>query len=214
MAFKITKEEAEFLVELARKAVEERLINGKIINSPKDVSNNLKEPRGIFVTINSFQDGAKTLRGCIGFPFPTYPLIQAVIEAAVESSIRDPRFRPLSISELENVIFEISILTPPLLISVNSPKEYLSKIKIGEDGLIVESGLSKGLLLPQVPIEWGWNTEEFLCQCCLKAGVTPDCWLLKGTKIFKFSSIIAKELKPKGNVVVIDLREKGSDQKL
>jgi uncharacterized protein (TIGR00296 family) len=100
------------------------------------------------------------------------------------------------------------------LISVNSPKEYLSKIKIGEDGLIVESGLSKGLLLPQVPIEWGWNTEEFLCQCCLKAGVTPDCWLLKGTKIFKFSSIIAKELKPKGNVVVIDLREKGSDQKL
>jgi uncharacterized protein (TIGR00296 family) len=211
MSFKITKEEAVFLIDLARKSVEEKLMYGKIINTPKDVSNNLKEPRGIFVTINTCQGGIKTLKGCIGFPFPTYPLIQAVIKAAIESAIRDPRFRPLSINELENVIFEISILTPPLLISVNSPKEYLSKIKIGEDGLIVESGLSKGLLLPQVPMEQGWDVEEFLCQCCLKAGVTPDCWLLKETKIFKFSSIIAKELKPKGSIVVIDLREKGNN---
>ena len=119
----------------------------------------------------------------------------------------DPRFPPVSYNELNSIVFEVSILTPPQLVKVKKPTEYPSKIEVGKDGLIVEGGYQKGLLLPQVPIEWNWNEEEFLCQCCMKAGLSPDCWVVEGTKIYKFSCVIAQELTPKGEVAVKDLRE-------
>ena len=140
------------------------------------------------------------MRGCIGYPYPTTPLVQAVIESAISSATQDPRFYPLSLSELDNVVFEISVLTPPQLIEVKKPSEYLTKIMVGKDGLIVERGMFKGLLLPQVPVEWEWDEEEFLCQCCIKAGLPPDCWLLKDAKISKFQAIIFEEEKPRVEV--------------
>ncbi len=212
--FKLTEEEGEFLVKLARRAVEENLKDGRIIAPPKDVPEKFQEPKGVFVTINSVVSGEKSLRGCIGFPYPTYPLVRAVIEAAVESATRDPRFLPMTAHELNKVVFEVSVLTTPQLITVSSPKEYPSKVDVGVDGLIVERGFYKGLLLPQVPIEWGWDAEEFLCQSCMKAGLPPDCWVLKDTKIYKFSCIIAQELEPNGRVGIVDLREKGGAEKL
>jgi len=214
MSFKLTEEEAAFLVKLARRAVERHLKDGSIMSPPDETSENLRKPRGVFVTINALKDERRILRGCIGFPYPIYPLVRAVIEAAVESATRDPRFPPLSISELDHVVFEVSVLTPPQLIKVSSPREYPSKVKIGVDGLIVERGFNKGLLLPQVPVEWGWDSEEFLCQCCMKAGLTPDCWVLQGTKIYKFSCVLAIEIEPKGRIVLIDLREEGGFKKL
>jgi len=203
MSFELNDEEGTFLVKLARKAVEEYLKDGRIINPPKGASPKFLEPRGVFVTINSVKGGVTTLRGCIGFPYPTYPLVKAVIEAAIDSATRDPRFSPLSARELGNVVFEVSVLTLPKLIEVSSPKEYPSKIEVGEDGLIVENGFAKGLLLPQVPVEWGWDEEEFLCQCCMKAGLPPDSWILKGTKVYKFHCIIAQETEPNGKVSVL-----------
>jgi uncharacterized protein (TIGR00296 family) len=214
MSFTITQDEGVFLVKLARKAVEENLKDGRIINPPKSVSLKLQERSGVFVTINSVKGRTRDLRGCIGFPYPTHPLVRAVIEAAVESAVRDPRFPPMKPQELDHVVFEVSVLTPPQLITVASPQEYPSKVEVGIDGLIVESGFNKGLLLPQVPVEWGWEAEEFLCQCCMKAGLSPDYWVIKGTKIYKFSSIIAQELKPNGQIVIIDLREKGGEEEL
>jgi hypothetical protein len=214
MSYKLTDEEAAFLVKLARRAVERNLKDGTMISPPEDVPEKLKEPRGVFVTINAVRQGRRILRGCIGFPYPTYPLVRAVIEAAVDSATRDPRFPPLSINELSHVVFEVSVLTPPELIQVSSPKEYPSKVKIGVDGLIVERGFNKGLLLPQVPVEWGWDSMEFLCQCCMKAGLTPDCWVLKGTKVYKFSCILIMELEPQGRIVTVDLREKDGFKKL
>jgi hypothetical protein len=83
---------------------------------------------------------------------------------------------------------------------VKKPTEYAAKIKVGKDGLIVERGMFKGLLLPQVPVEWKWDEEEFLCQCCIKAGLLPDNWLLEGTKIYRFQAIIFEEEKPRGEV--------------
>jgi hypothetical protein len=193
-------EEGKFLVELARKAVEEYLKSRKRISVPENISEKLLQPCGVFVTINTIRDGEKELRGCIGYPYPTTPLVQAVIESAISSATQDPRFYPLSLSELDNVVFEISVLTPPQLIEVKKPSEYLPKIMVGKDGLIVEKGMFKGLLLPQVPVEWEWDEEEFLCQCCIKAGLPPDCWLLKDTKIYKFQAIIFEEEKPRGEV--------------
>lgn len=206
--FDLSDEEGAFLVRLARRAVFENLKDGKIISPPENVSPNLLKKRGVFVTINSIFGEEKVLRGCIGFPYPIYPLVRAVIEAAIESATRDPRFPPMSLGELDNVVFEVSVLTEPELIEVKSPREYPSKIRVGEDGLIVERGLFRGLLLPQVPVEWGWDEEEFLCQCCLKAGLPPDCWLMKGTKIYKFQAIIFEEVSPNGPVIRKTLKKR------
>lgn len=185
---------------MARKAVKEYLENRKQIKVPEDTSQKLSQPCGVFVTINSTKSGEKKLRGCIGYPYPTTPLIQAVIESAINSATQDPRFHPISLHELETVVFEVSVLTPPQIIKVEKPSQYPSKIKVGEDGLIVEKNVFKGLLLPQVPIEWKWDNEQFLCQCCIKAGLPPDCWLLNDTKIYKFQAIIFEEEKPRGEV--------------
>jgi len=200
LSFELSLQEGKFLVELARKTVEEYLKSRKRISAPENISEKLLQPCGVFVTINTIKDGEKELRGCIGYPYPTTPLVQAVIESAISSATQDPRFYPLSLSELDNVVFEVSVLTPPQLIEVKKPSEYLPKIMVGKDGLIVERGMFKGLLLPQVPVEWKWDEEEFLCQCCIKAGLPPDCWLLKDTKIYKFQAIIFGEEKPRGEI--------------
>ena len=200
LSLELSLEEGKFLVELARKAVEEYLKSRKRISASENISEKLLQPCGVFVTINTIRDGEKELRGCIGYPYPTTPLVQAVIESAISSATQDPRFYPLSLSELDNVVFEVSVLTPPQLIEVKKPSEYLTKIMVGKDGLIVERGMFKGLLLPQVPVEWEWDEEEFLCQCCIKAGLPPDCWLLKDTKIYTFQAIIFEEEKPRGEI--------------
>ncbi|PIX31821.1 TIGR00296 family protein [Candidatus Bathyarchaeota archaeon CG_4_8_14_3_um_filter_42_8] len=200
LSFEVSLQEGKFLVELARKTVEEYLKSKKRISAPENMSEKLLQPCGVFVTINTIRDGEKELRGCIGYPYPTTPLVQAVIESAISSATQDPRFYPLSLSELDNVVFEVSVLTPPQLIEVKKPSEYLPKIMVGKDGLIVERGMFKGLLLPQVPVEWEWDEEEFLCQCCIKAGLPPDCWLLENTKIYKFQAIIFEEEKPRGAI--------------
>ena len=200
MPFQLSIEEGKFLIELARNAVKEYLKTRKSISTPENTPKKLYEKCGVFVTINSVKNGEKELRGCIGYPYPTNPLVKAVVDAAINSATQDPRFYSLSLRELDEVVFEISVLTPPEAIETKKPEEHLAKIKVGEDGLIVEKGIFKGLLLPQVPVEWGWCEEEFLCQCCIKAGLPPDSWLTKGAKIYKFHAIIFEEETPKGEV--------------
>jgi uncharacterized protein (TIGR00296 family) len=200
LPFQLIEEEGKFLVEIARKAAEEYLKTKKHIRAPESLSKNLLQPCGVFVTINRLENGEKKLRGCIGYPYPTTPLVQAVIDSALNAATQDPRFRPLSQGELDKLVFEVSVLTPPQMVEVKKPKEYPTQIKVGEDGLIVERGMYKGLLLPQVPVEWEWDEEEFLCQCCVKAGLSPDYWLIEGTRIYKFQAIVFEEEKPRGEV--------------
>lgn len=207
MKFELNQSDGEILVKLARMAVEECIWNNRRIPMPSNLPRRFSERCGVFVTISMFESKKRDLRGCIGLPYPTTPLAEAVIEAAIDSATQDPRFPPLDKTELRDVVFEVSVLTPPQLVAVQNPKEYLSKIKVGEDGLIVERDIYKGLLLPQVPVEWQWDCQEFLCQCCVKAGLPPDNWLVKGTKIYKFSAIIAQETSPSGPVRVFDMRK-------
>ena len=188
------------MVDIARKAVEEYLKTKKHMRVPESLSKNLLQPCGVFVTINRLENGEKKLRGCIGYPYPTAPLVQAVIDSAINAATQDPRFRPVSQGELDKLVFEVSVLTPPQMVEVKKPKEYPAQIKVGEDGLIVERGMYKGLLLPQVPVEWEWDEEEFLCQCCVKAGLSPDYWLIEGTRIYKFQAIVFEEEKPRGEI--------------
>ena len=205
--FELSLEEGKFLIQLARKAVKTYLETGKTVKAPEETPKKLFERCGVFVTLNSLKNGEKNLRGCIGYPYPTSPLVEAVIDSALNAATRDPRFYPLSLSELDKVVFEVSVLTPPEAVEVENPKEYLSKIKVGKDGLIVEKGAFKGLLLPQVPVEWGWCEEEFLCHCCVKAGIPPDSWLTKGVKIYRFHAIIFEEETPQGEIKQLQLGE-------
>jgi len=207
MSFDLSLDEGKFLINLARNTVKEYLENGNIVKPPKDTPQKMFARCGVFVTINSIKNGNKQLRGCIGYPYPSNPLTEALIDSAINAATEDPRFDPIDLEELNSVVFEVSVLTPPEPIEVDNPKEYLDKVKVGEDGLIVEKGLSKGLLLPQVPVEWGWCEEEYLCQCCAKAGLPPDTWLTKGTKIYKFKAIIFDEESPMGEVKRLTLSQ-------
>jgi len=208
LPFELSLEEGKFLIQLARNAAKAYLETGKTVKTPENTPKKLFEHCGVFVTINSLKNGDKKLRGCIGYPYPTNPLVEAVIDSAVSAATRDPRFYPLSLSELGKVVFEVSVLTPPEAIEVKKPEQYVAKIKVGEDGLIMEKGVFKGLLLPQVPVEWGWCEEEFLCHCSIKAGLPPDSWLTKGAKIYKFQAIIFEEETPQGEVKRLYLSEK------
>lgn len=199
MPFELNEGEGKFLVKLARRAVKEYLETKKVPET-RIVPEKLLQPCGVFVTINSIEDEEKELRGCIGYPYPTDPLVEAVIQSAISAATQDPRFNPLTKDELGKVVFEVSVLTPPQVLEVKRPQDYPSKIRIGEDGLIIEKGMFKGLLLPQVPVEWNWDQEEFLCQCCIKAGLPPDNWLLPVTRIQKFQAIIFEEETPNGRV--------------
>lgn len=155
------------------------------------------EKQGVFVTLHTYPD--HDLRGCIGIPLPVMSLQDAIIEAA-QSVTQDPRFPPLQKEELDEIIVEMTILTKPELIKVNDPKEYLTQINIGQDGLIVEHGYYKGLLLPQVPVEQKWEAEEYLSHTCMKAGLPPDAWFDKTTRISKFQGQIFTEIKPQGPI--------------
>jgi uncharacterized protein (TIGR00296 family) len=200
MSFQLTIEDGKFLVNLARRAVTVYLENGKLLQVPKNVPLKLMEKCGVFVTLNQVYEGEKALRGCIGLPYPTAPLSEAVIEAALSAATQDPRFPKVTLDELDNIVFEVSILTPPQHVEVEKTIDYPQKIKVGRDGLIIERSYCKGLLLPQVPVELEWGEEEFLCQCSIKAGLPPDSWLLKDAKIYSFQAIIFEEVSPKGQI--------------
>lgn len=189
------------LVTLARTAVEKYLLESVVIGSEKD----MQQKAGIFVTLNYVTTSKKEyLRGCIGFPLPEKPVYQGVIEAAIAAATEDPRFPPLDKHEIDNIIFEVSILTPPQEIRVN-PADYGKEIQIGRDGLILHWRFGSGLLLPQVAVELKWDVKEYLSNICYKAGAPPDVWLDRGSKLYKFQAAVFKEVEPRGKVIGVGL---------
>ena len=178
-----------FLVKTARMAVTEFLSNGKRMKLESEREKKFSFNSGVFVTLNN----ADGLRGCIGFPMPDKKLSNGIIDAAIAAATEDPRFSPVKTNELNDIVFEVTVLTPPVEITVTDPMEYLEKIKVGRDGLIIRNSFSSGLLLPQVPVEYGWNVEEFLQHTCEKAGLEKDTWKNEKVKIEKFEGIVYKE---------------------
>ena len=206
LSFELDPEEGTFLVGFARGSIEAALGGGES-PSREDVSEKLMTDCGVFVTLNKVSGPHHSLRGCIGFPYPVMPLVNAVSGAAVSAATRDPRFQPVSLEEMDSVAVEVSVLTPPEKIVVESPGDYPDHVRVGRDGLIVDRGSNRGLLLPQVAVDWGWSAEEFITQCCVKAYLPPDSWLTPGTEIFKFRAIIFKEEEPRGRVVRVELKD-------
>lgn len=196
-------EEGTAAVKAARKVIEAH-VSGRSI--PKlDLPDSFDDLGGVFVTINTYPD--KNLRGCIGYPEPVLPLKEAIVDAAKSASTRDPRFRKVIPKELDKVVVEVSLLTKPEIIKVEYPKEYLREVEIGRDGLIVERGPYRGLLLPQVPVEWEWDVHTFLDHTCMKAGLNADAWTEKGTKIYRFHAQVFDETEPNGGVIEAELKK-------
>jgi AmmeMemoRadiSam system protein A len=168
------------LIELARAAIAAALAGRQPPVPPAEAF--LYEARGVFVTLRGGQD----LRGCIGYPLPVKPLGLAVIETAVAAACNDPRFEPLRARELAVITIEVSVLSVP-----RAASEPLA-IEPGRHGLIVTQGARRGLLLPQVASEHGWDAETFLSQTCLKAGLEPDAWR-RGARFEIFEAQVFEE---------------------
>ncbi|MFW6131553.1 MAG: AmmeMemoRadiSam system protein A [Candidatus Aminicenantaceae bacterium] len=161
----LDKEQQTYTLKIARGAIKYYLeTNQQLKVEPEyDI---LKEKRGAFVTLKT----KGQLRGCIGYPLPYKPLITTLIDCAISASTRDYRFQPLSLDELNDTTIEISVLTLPKTI------QDINEIVIGEHGIIISKGHQKGLLLPQVPVEWNWDLETYLRHGCIKAGLDEDEW--------------------------------------
>jgi uncharacterized protein (TIGR00296 family) len=192
-------QDGKYLIKLARKSMETYIETGKEIKLPKDAPEKLTQKCGVFTSLHTLEGN---LRGCIGYPEPVFPLIKATIGSAINAATRDPRFPPVTLQELNHLLIEVTILTPPEKIEVEDPKEYPNSIEVGKDGLIVRKDFFSGLLLPQVAVDWDWDKEQFLSQCCVKAGLPPDQWVCdKDVEISKFQAELFEETEPEGHVV-------------
>jgi len=191
----ISLKEGTLLVKLARKNIESTF--KKVIGLTSETSQ-FKERHGIFVTLHTWPENG--LKGCIGFPYPIMQLGKAVIETSRAAAFEDPRFLPLTESELNKIILEISILSRPELIE-GKKEDLPENIKIRKDGLICTLGINTGLFLPQVAVEQKWNSLQFLEQVCIKAGLGANRWMHPQCKIYKFQAQIFSEVRPEGKVI-------------
>ncbi len=192
----LDRDEGTIAVRLARSAIKAHL-SGEVAETD-DLPEVFGEKRGVFVTLHKNGD----LRGCIGYPEPVMQLIDAILDSAVSAAVRDPRFPHVRYAEMEEIVVEVTILTPPAKIDA-VPSDLPKHVEVGRHGLIVRKGAYQGLLLPQVATEWGFDAEEFLSQTCIKAGLLPDAWLT-GAVVYSFEGQIFTELKPGGDVVSKD----------
>ncbi len=171
-----SQDERRLLLEVAREAICAALENRQIDLAPP--SDHMAEHRGAFTTLHIQGE----LRGCVGYVFPQYSLYRTVAETAVAAAFDDPRFEPVRKEEYPKLEYEISVLSPLQLIDAED-------VEVGKHGLVITYGARRGLLLPQVPAEHGWDREKFLEQTCIKAGLPADAWE-HGAKIEAFTAEI------------------------
>ena len=195
-AMRYVDHDGELAVRIAREALE-AYVRGRT-KLPFEVPKHFEEKAGAFVTINVHPGGE--LRGCIGYPQPFFPLVKS-IEKGAEGTAEDPRFPPLRPEELDRVTVEVSLLTPPQLVQAKKPKELTKHVTVGVDGLSVAQGPFRGLLLPQVAVEYNWDAAEFLSEACMKAGLLADAWLDPATRVYTFQAEVFAEVEPRGPIV-------------
>lgn len=190
--------EGVLAVKIARKVIANVLDGKEAEEDLPSVPVLFSEKRGAFVTLE--KEGE--LRGCIGYPYPVLPFKEVLIKSALAAAFEDPRFFPIEKKEFSKIKIEVTTLTLPELLE-GAFTRYSNLIEIGKHGLMAEYGDMHGVLLPQVAVEQGWDAIDFLCQVCLKAGLTPMMWKY-GAKIYRFEGQIFTETEPGGSVVEID----------
>lgn len=190
----LTLEEGRRAVKLAREALTAYVKRKEIINPY--LHGVFGERRGVFVTLEKNGE----LRGCIGYPRAVLPLGRAIVDSAINAGTRDPRFPRVRPEELDDITIEVTVLTEPQVID-GDKKTLPERVQIGRHGLIVTRGMCSGLLLPQVATEYGFDSVDFLCQTCLKAGLPVDAWLDDDTVVECFEAQIFSETSPNGDVI-------------
>lgn len=182
------EKDGDRLIKIAKESIAS-YFDKKDVNVSESDKKRFGDKLGVFVTLKI--DGE--LRGCIGYVEGAGPLYEGVIGAAQSAAFGDPRFMPLSKDEFAKIKIEVSVLSKPVLIEVSDASDYLSKIKVGRDGLIIKGSGRSGLLLPQVPGEFGWGIKEFLENICMKAGLDSDAWKETSNKIYSFKAQVFEE---------------------
>ncbi|MCP4653290.1 MAG: AmmeMemoRadiSam system protein B [Candidatus Omnitrophica bacterium] len=180
--YSLSDNEKQILINIARTTLQAHL-RGKKIPKFESITGNITQKRGAFVTLN--KDGQ--LRGCIGRIVADIPLYEVISKQAIDAALNDSRFPRVTFEELEDIEIEISVLTPFTKV------KDIEEIKVGKHGLMIRKGFSSGLLLPQVPIEWGWEREAFLEHTCQKAGLPPTAYKSSDADLYKFSAIVFGE---------------------
>jgi len=181
--FSLGQKEKDSLIALAKRSVETAVREGKLYEPASADFPTLQQERGVFVTLTE----KGNLRGCIGLIAAEKPLYLGVRDAATSAALQDPRFSPVTEGELPALEYEISVLTPFRRIY------DVSDVQVGRDGLLMIQGHYKGLLLPQVPGEFGWDRKTFLEETCVKAGLPRQAWRDEDTDIFAFSALVFNE---------------------
>lgn len=196
-------EEGTKLVHAARNAMELSIASREFKSDVVERTiPEFKQKHGVFVTIYHYP--TNTLRGCVGFTEGIGEMKRLVIEAAVAAANEDPRFVPLSHLEFEHSVIEVSILSKSERMR-GGAEQMVKDVRIGKDGLIVEYGYNRGLLLPIVAVEQGWSVRQFLENTCLKAGLPPHAWINDSAQVLKFSTQVFKEIAPRGDVKEVHL---------
>jgi AmmeMemoRadiSam system protein A len=174
-------EERQFLLRLAHAAILSAIeAEGRELAAPSvpaHLLEHLSEPRGAFTTLYS----KGKLRGCVGYPTALLPLYRTVMETARAAAFEDPRFVPVTQDEAPELLISISVLSLLFPIAADA-------IEVGRHGLLITDGARRGLLLPQVPTEHGWDRITFLEQTCRKAGLSPAAWRSPQAKIEAFTA--------------------------
>jgi len=183
--FSLTDAEKAELLADARKSVEYMIQKNEPYAPRPSTSETLNREYGAFVTLT--EGGA--LRGCIGYTSPVKPLYMTVRDTATLAALHDPRFPPVAASELPQLAYEISVLSPLRRVT------DMEQIAVGRDGLLMKNSDSEGLLLPQVPVEQKWDRLTFLEETCRKAGMDRNCWKDENTDIFSFTAVVFNEHK-------------------
>ncbi|HPU97900.1 MAG TPA: AmmeMemoRadiSam system protein A [Candidatus Hydrogenedentes bacterium] len=193
----LNETEKRYLLGLVRDCIAARLRrDAPPPESPLEHTGRLAQPAGAFVTLHRLGE----LRGCIGQIFSDAPLARVVREHAINSAFHDPRFAPLSSSEFPDIDVEISVLIPgPEPGSPLIPIEGPDDIVIGRDGLYLKLPDGRaGVLLPQVPVEQGWDVSRYLAGICRKAGAQQDAWKQPGASLYRFEAEVFGETSAKG----------------
>ena len=198
------------LVRVARESIEMKL-NGR--KGEIEIKNPLLRRRGMgFVTLETFYGDTTELRGCIGYLRPVAEIWKVIAQAAIGAAQGDPRFPPLKRNELDYVIIEVTVLSQPSQIRTKDPWELPKLVKVGRDGVLVERDpWYSGVLLPQVGTENKWDSQTLLAETCMKAGLSPECWLDRRNRISTFTAAIFRERKPKGEVFKVELSQSEGD---
>ncbi len=195
------------LISLARRSLDSIVRTGDADTESYPAEPYLREKRGAFVTLKVMEGAAENLRGCVGFPYPVKELGNAVLEAAIAAASEDPRFAPVTVTELDRILVEVSALTLPQAFRASRAQDLPSQVQIGKDGLVVSDETRSGLLLPQVAIEFGLGPSDFLSEACMKAGLLPDAWLTNSITVKKFQAEVFAEERPNGPVKRLSLSE-------